>query len=195
MGHPKAHRGRLPYRTYVLSSFVPSTFRRRWGSVVTSPLRIPAVPSPIRGFAYRPRVGVRPAECPNGNLGAPNSYDLAGTSRWFRPEPWRRSCPHPRSALAPTRVFRRRGDPRRSEQSHRRPFAGDCHRRGRLSPDRPGSSGAAGLRARPTRRRRRQGCGRVGEAAGTAEALAPPAKARNLIARHSSVLRLSVWML
>jgi hypothetical protein len=60
---------------------------------------------------------------------------------------------------------------------------------GRLPPDRPGSTGATRLRARSSRRGRRESPGRVGQAARATEAMAASSGARELTGSPSCRLR------
>jgi len=66
---------------------------------------------------------------------------------------------------------------------------GHRHRCGRLPPDRPGSTGATRLRARSSRRGRRESPGRVGQAARATEAMAASSGARELTGSPSCRLR------
>lgn len=112
-----------------------------------------------------------------------------GYVRWFRPELWRHLCPHPRSdpVLLTTRPPSRPSSPVSAAAPPPSPPApSSC---GRLPPDRPGSTGATRLRARSSRRGRRESPGRVGQAARATEAMAASSGARELTGSPSCRLR------
>lgn len=176
------------HRTHVLFSSrlrMPSVggvgpSRFTWGRR-SSPARRPSLS--VSGCSYHP------AERPLRGPRSAEFVHLAGTCRWFRPELWRRLCPHPRSdpVLLTTRPPSRPSSPVSAAAPPPSPPApSSC---GRLPPDRPGSTGATRLRARSSRRGRRESPGRVGQAARATEAMAASSGARELTGSPSCRLR------